>query len=200
MDVGFDLDMTLIDSRPGIVASFAALTAETGVFVDAAVVCSRLGPKLEEELAHWFPADEIDAAADAYRRHYDRECRTGTTAMLGARELVEDVRTHGGRVVVVTAKSLALALVCLETVGIHADAVAGWCHGDEKAAALRDHGADVYVGDTAPDMEAARAAAAYAVGVTTGPHDAATLTRAGADVVVPDLCAARAAIALLAQW
>ena len=56
MTVGFDLDMTLVDSRPGIRASMRALTEETGVPVDVDVVINRLGPKLEWELAHWFPA------------------------------------------------------------------------------------------------------------------------------------------------
>ena len=32
--VGFDLDMTLIDSRPGIAATYRALSEETGVPVD----------------------------------------------------------------------------------------------------------------------------------------------------------------------
>ena len=36
--VGFDLDMTLIDSRPGIAATYRALTAKTGVHVDADLV------------------------------------------------------------------------------------------------------------------------------------------------------------------
>ena len=50
--VGFDLDMTLIDSRPGIRAAYQALTAETGVLVDADLAVSRLGPPLRAELRH----------------------------------------------------------------------------------------------------------------------------------------------------
>jgi phosphoglycolate phosphatase len=34
MIVGFDLDMTLIDSRAGIAAAYRALTARTGVHVE----------------------------------------------------------------------------------------------------------------------------------------------------------------------
>jgi phosphoglycolate phosphatase-like HAD superfamily hydrolase len=49
--VGFDLDMTLIDSRPGIREAYLALTAETGVFVDADLAVSRLGPPLRTELS-----------------------------------------------------------------------------------------------------------------------------------------------------
>ena len=33
--VGFDLDMTLIDSRPGIAATYQELSARTGVAIDA---------------------------------------------------------------------------------------------------------------------------------------------------------------------
>lgn len=39
--VGFDLDMTLIDSRPGIKAAFLALSAETGFAIDADLAISR---------------------------------------------------------------------------------------------------------------------------------------------------------------
>lgn len=45
--VGFDLDMTLIDSRRAILATWAALAAETGVPVDLAGVDRRLGAKLK---------------------------------------------------------------------------------------------------------------------------------------------------------
>ena len=57
--VGFDLDMTLIDSRRAIMASFARVAADTGVPIDPAAVDSRLGIKLEDELAFWFPADQV---------------------------------------------------------------------------------------------------------------------------------------------
>lgn len=45
LTVGFDLDMTLIDSRPGIKAAYEALVAETGTPIDTDLVVSRLGPR-----------------------------------------------------------------------------------------------------------------------------------------------------------
>ena len=57
--VGFDLDMTLIDSREAILGSFAGVAAETGVSIDPAQVDSRLGIRLEDELAYWLPPEEI---------------------------------------------------------------------------------------------------------------------------------------------
>ena len=196
----FDLDMTLIDSRPGIIASFAALSAETGVPVDGELVCTRLGPKLEDELANWFPLERIPEAAASYRRHYERECVTGTTALPGAVTLAAEMRARGDRVVVVTAKAGSAAHVCLRTVGIEYDDVAGWCFGTEKTEAIVARGASVYVGDTVTDIAAGRAAGVLTLGVTTGPDDRAALARAGADIVVDELSEARDALAALGQW
>ena len=66
--VGFDLDMTLIDARRLILESFARLAADTGVAIDPAGVDRRLGIKLRDELAHWFPPGEIEHAVRIYRR------------------------------------------------------------------------------------------------------------------------------------
>lgn len=70
LTVGFDLDMTLIDSRPGIRAAYQALSAETGIYIDADLAVTRLGPPLELELAHWFPAARIQEMGDRYRAIY----------------------------------------------------------------------------------------------------------------------------------
>ena len=61
LTVGFDLDMTLIDSRPGIRACYQALSERTGTYIDADLAVTRLGPPLAEELINWFPAEEIAA-------------------------------------------------------------------------------------------------------------------------------------------
>jgi len=186
--VGFDLDMTLVDSRPGIRASMSALARETGVPIDVDVVVGRLGPKLESELAHWYPAEQVDAIAARYRELYWDDCvGEGTLLLPGARAAVDAVRTHGGQVVVVTAKTAPLALRCLAAVGIDAYAVAGHVHGDEKRDALIEHGVGIYVGDTVADVRAAIDASALAVGVTTGPDGARNLVAADADLVLDSL-------------
>jgi phosphoglycolate phosphatase len=185
--VGFDLDMTLIDSRPGIAATLRAITAETGVPVDADVVVGRLGPKLEEEMANWFPADQVLAVSDRFRELYSTLGVPGTLALPGALDSVRSVRAAGGRSVVVTAKYEPNAHLCLAEVCLEVDVVVGWRHGPGKTDALIEHGAAVYVGDTPPDMVAAGAAGAVAVGVTTGPHPRDELLDAGADVVLESL-------------
>lgn len=189
LTVGFDLDMTLIDSRPGIRAAYRALSAETGTYIDADAAVTRLGPPLEEELARWFPEDEIPAMADRYREIYPDHAIEPTPAMPGAREAVAAVQAMGGRAIVVTAKHEPNARLHLGHLGIEPDAVIGWLWAEAKAGALREHGAQVYVGDHVGDVRGARTAGALSVAVPTGPCPEPELRAAGADVVLPDLTA-----------
>ena len=185
--VGFDLDMTLIDSRRAILAAFAGVAADTGVPVDPAGVVSRLGIKLEDELAHWFPPGEVEQAVRIYRTHYPRLAGPLTSRLPGAAEAIAAVRAAGARAVVITAKYERTARLSLEGVGLSADELFGDAHGPEKAAVLKDIGAAVYVGDTPADMAAGVAAGARAVGVTTGSFSAADLRAAGAAHVLSSL-------------
>ncbi|WP_267242620.1 HAD family hydrolase [Streptomyces sp. PR69] len=185
--VGFDLDMTLIDSRPGIHACYRALSAETGVPIDADLAVTRLGPPLEQELAHWFPAERVQAMADRYRELYPAYAIEPALVLPGAREAVAAVQELGGRAVVVTAKHEPNAKLHLAHLGIYPDAVIGWLWAEAKAEALRAHGARVYVGDHTGDVRGARAAEALSVAVPTGPCAADELRAAGADVILADL-------------
>ncbi|MCL2553144.1 MAG: HAD family hydrolase [Actinomycetia bacterium] len=186
LTIGFDLDMTLIDSRPGIKAVYDALVAETGVPIDTDLVVTRLGPPLDEELANWFPAEEIPAMGDRYRALYPDYAIAPTPAMPGALDAVAAVRGAGGRPVVVTAKYGPNARMHLDHVGIDAE-VRGWLWAEAKAEALVEWGASIYVGDHVGDVRGARKAGALSVAVATGPCDAGQLREAGADVVLDDL-------------
>ncbi|MFF0964412.1 HAD family hydrolase [Streptomyces sp. NPDC003703] len=189
LTVGFDLDMTLIDSRPGIHACYVELSARTGTHVDADLVVTRLGPPLEDELVNWFPADRVEAVADLYRELYPATAVAPTLALPGAREAVAAVRKAGGRAIVVTAKHEPNARLHLEHLGIEPDAVIGGLWAERKAEALRAYGAGVYVGDHVGDVRGARAAGALSVAVATGPCDERELAEAGADVVLGALTA-----------
>jgi pyridinium-3,5-biscarboxylic acid mononucleotide sulfurtransferase len=187
--VGFDLDMTLIDSRPGIRAVYDALAAETGTFIDSAAAVGRLGPPLDDELARWFPTEELDAIGDRFRALYPDLAITPTGPLPGAAAAVAAVRATGGTTLVITGKYEPNARLHLAHLGIEADTVLGWCWGPGKTEALLEHGATVYVGDHEADMRAAAAAGALAVGVPTGPATEQELVAAGADVVLDDLTA-----------
>jgi phosphoglycolate phosphatase len=187
LTIGFDLDMTLIDSRPGIHACYQALSARTGTYIDADLTITRLGPPLAEELVNWFPAEEVEAVADLYREMYPTHAIAPTPAMAGAREAIAAVREAGGRAIVVTAKYEPNAKLHLSHLGIEPDAVIGGLWAEGKAEALREYDAGVYVGDHTGDVRGARAANALSVAVATGPCDADELREAGAAVVLTDL-------------
>ncbi|MEJ3749724.1 HAD hydrolase-like protein [Actinomycetes bacterium KLBMP 9797] len=197
--VGFDLDMTLIDSRPGIAAAYRQLTARTGVYVDAEAAVRRLGPPLRDELRRWFPPDQVEDAVDAYRSLYPDYAVEPSVLLPGAAEAVRTVRAVGGGVVVVTSKLGRLARLHLDHVGLEVDAVAGDLFAEGKAAALAEYGVRLYVGDHVADMVAARTAGIPGIGVTTGPCSADELRAAGAQAVLTELTRFPEALATLRQ-
>jgi len=190
--VGFDLDMTLVDSRPGILATLDALEAESGAPVSGPqVLDALLRRNLDLEMADRFPEVEARRLSDRFRTLYADVGVPGTELLPGAAEAVAAVRGHGGRVVVVTAKYEPNARRCLDRVGLRVgheiDALDGWRYGPGKTAALVEHGVAAYSGDTPNDVRAALAAGAHMVAVATGPHPAHELEAAGAPDVLDSL-------------
>jgi phosphoglycolate phosphatase len=185
--VGFDLDLTLIDSRAAIMASWRAVSAETGVAIDLAEVDRRMGIKLEDEVPFWFPPAKHGRAAECYRRHYVRLAPGLTSLLPGAAEAMAAVQAAGERAVIITAKHPVSVQPSLAAVRLAPDEVFTHVHGPEKSAVLLALHAAAYVGDSPPDMAAARQAGAVAVGVTTGSFTAGELRAAGADVTLAGL-------------
>ena len=185
--MGFDLDMTLIDSRPGVAATFAELNRVLGTSIPGDELAERLGPTLETEMAAFFPPEEIPAICDRYREIYATIGVAGCSRLPGADAALAAVTALGGRTLVVTAKFEPNAHRCLRAVDLEVDHVVGWRHGPQKGETLLEHGALAYVGDTPPDIEAARVADAIAVAVPTGPWTGEQLLGHGADVVLGSL-------------
>ena len=185
--VGFDLDMTLIDTRPGVSATLDALAAGHGVELDVEEMSGRLGPPLSQLLAPYVPADRIDELVEDFRARYPDHAIAPTTALAGAHDALEAVRRHGGTCVVVTGKYTPNATLHVEALELGVDHLVGEVWGVGKAAVLTEHGATVYVGDHVHDVEGARAAGAVSVSVLTGSCTEQELRDAGTDVVLRDL-------------
>jgi phosphoglycolate phosphatase len=185
--VGFDLDLTLIDSRPGIAATFRALSKRTGVYIDADAAVTRLGPPLDVELALWFEPDRVEAAADGFRELYPNSAIATSPLLPGVTDAFAAVRALGGRIVVITGKYEPNARLHLDHLGLVVDEVVGWAWAQGKVDAMLEHGVSVYLGDHPADMAAARAVPAAAIGVLTGEHGEHELRAAGADEVFGDL-------------
>ena len=185
--VGFDLDMTLIDTVPGFAATLRALGGELGVDFPVDRMTTRLGPPLEHLLAEHLAEEAIAAAGDRFRALYPDHAITLVPALAGAHEALAAVRAHRGRVVVVTGKYPANARLHVDHLGLDIDHLDGWVWGVGKAEALRREGATVYVGDHVHDVAGARAAGALSVSVLTGGCTREELLAAGTDVVLEHL-------------
>lgn len=100
--VGFDLDMTLIDSRRGVARAIDVVAAEFGLELRGAELAERLGPPLGMILADGgAPEELIPELVGRYRELYP-DVVAEVPAMDGAEAAVEAVVGAGGRVVVVT--------------------------------------------------------------------------------------------------
>jgi pyrophosphatase PpaX len=192
----FDLDGTVIDSGAIILASMrhAVETVVGGEWSDHELMKAVGGPGLEAQMVALDP-DRVDELVSVYRAH--NEPLHDTLEYCANIDVVlDELKQRGHRLGIVTAKrrvtvELAFARLPLEQLF---ETVVG---GDETARhkpdpeplllALERLGATApnaaYVGDSPFDMQAARAAGLYAIGVSWGRiHSADTLT--DADVIV----------------
>lgn len=190
--VGFDLDMTLIDTRPGFAACLGALGEETGLTFDVESLVSQLGPPLDLMLAPELPhlsAGDIAGLVDRFRALYPGTAVPPTLALPGAHESLAAVRSHRGRTLVVTGKYTPNARLHTEALGFDVDVLVGEVWGHGKGPVLVEHDATVYVGDHVHDVEGALEAGIHSVSVLTGGCTENEFLAAGTHTVLPDLTA-----------
>jgi len=189
LTVGFDLDLTLVDSHERIISAYIRALRDLGVEVSIDDLVPHLGIPLAHTAAAVAPAVDADALVLRYRHYYDEPDAPRTRPMPGAVDALRCVRSAGGRTVVVSAKFTPAVHNALAEAGLTelVDVVYGELFAKDKATALIAEGASIYVGDHPGDIAAAQAANAYAVGVTTGANDEAALLAAGAAVTFTSL-------------
>ncbi len=187
--IGFDLDMTIVDSSDAIVDGVAAVGRRWDVPIDEVWLRSTIGLPLDVVFAELAPHVPYDEALEIYRARYLTHGLVMHHVLPGAREALETVVADGFEILVVSAKKDTHVRAVLEHVGLDhlVAAVVGERFGDGKSEALRSARAEVYVGDHPGDVVGGRGAGALAVAVATGPTTAEELAAAGADVVMDDL-------------
>ena len=124
----FDLDGTLTDSAPGVVASFRhALTAVGAQVPDGDLAAMVVGPPMAATLESLGLGDRADDALVAYRADYTDRGWSMNRLYGGIVELLSDLRAAGVRKAVATSKSEPTAVRILEHFGIaeHFEVIAG---------------------------------------------------------------------------
>ncbi len=105
----FDLDGTLIDSAPAILASFAAAFAQTGMAPARRIDESVIGPPLPETLQLLSGSDDpalIARLADAFNASYDSTGYQATAAFAGVGELLAQLKAAGLSLAIATNKRI----------------------------------------------------------------------------------------------
>jgi phosphoglycolate phosphatase-like HAD superfamily hydrolase len=120
-DVGFDLDMTLVDSAAAIVDAVRFTCARFGVNADETAVRAGLGLPLDQVFPEWISDVPYDEALVIYRERYLDVGIDLTRALPGADAALASVRASGGSVLVVSAKHSTHVSASLAAVGLVAD-------------------------------------------------------------------------------
>jgi phosphoglycolate phosphatase len=117
----FDLDGTLVDSEPGILASVSAVGEWLNQPLPPAETLQRfLGPPLQD----WLPLvfgigdEQVDEAVAVFRRAYGSSGIYECTVYAGVPGMLADLRSAGLRLAVATSKTRPLAEQMLTHVGL----------------------------------------------------------------------------------
>ena len=177
----FDLDGTLVDSGPIILASYRHATCSVlGLDVPAAELMALVGgPGLLEQM-RLFSAERADELVSVYRAH-NEPLHAGLLAFPGIEAALHALKAQGRRLGVVTAKRKPTVELAFAAVGIGDlfDVLVGsedterHKPGPEPILRALDllgasAGDAAYVGDSPYDISAARAAGVHAIWVSWG--------------------------------
>jgi pyrophosphatase PpaX len=209
----FDLDGTIADTLPLIYEAFdAALQPVTGRGYRDDEIRALFGPPDNQIIGALVPEPENEAAFRRYVETYEREHNRLVTAFHGIDEVMRLAADAGTKLGVVTGKSRQTALFTLEALGmlpvfgaVYAgdDVERQKPHPEAVIKILSDLGhvpetPGAFVGDSAADVEAGRAAGLVTIAVTWGSPDHDQLFAAGPDGIVSS--AKELAMALGLEW
>jgi phosphoglycolate phosphatase len=196
-----DLDGTLIDSQPGILASCLAALRALGHEPDETLDIKRaIGPPLEDimrVLLQPYGDDRIGEAVAAYRQHYGESGFLGSDPYPGIGSALKEMQLAGLRIYLATSKRETFARRILHHLGFatYFDGIYGSVPGGELdhkpellAHILSQHNVlpshSLMVGDRRYDISGAHAAGMRGLGVLWGYGTRDELETAGADQLV----------------
>ena len=180
----FDLDGTLLDSAPGILAAAEYAIGEMGYPVpDKATLATFIGPPIEVSLerAAGMRGDDIRRAAQIFRASYQNDHLLKATPYAGIFELFEGLVARGIKPAVATYKRESYALPLLRHFGFDrytdilygSDAEGKLTKSDIIKKCIRDAGVTdmgrvLMIGDTVHDAKGAATLGIPFLGVTYG--------------------------------
>ncbi|AOD16041.1 HAD family hydrolase [Xanthomonas fragariae] len=206
----FDLDGTLVDSEPGIVASIVHAFDEVGQpRPSAQTLRAWIGPPLRDSFNECFPDDPelVQRVLASYRGRYDAVGWTELSVFDGIDNVIASLHRAGHRLAVVTSKNERYARRIVEHLPFGAcfEEVIGASEDGERrfkpgliAEALRRLNIEktgcVMIGDRRMDIDGANHHGIHSIGVLWGFGDEAELRAAGAGAIAHEPAELRALI------
>lgn len=189
----FDLDGTLLDTQEAIFYSFTKLfehySPQTEVTKE--ILNSVLGPTLESSIRKYFPKEDTSKLVEEYRRYNVEAHKTLVKPMDGCAELLAKLTEEGYRMAIVSTKRKETVELGLDQFGLkdYFEVILGSeevenskpdPEGLFEACRIMKASKDnaVYIGDSATDIEAARRAGMYSIGVIFNPDRKQALQQA----------------------
>jgi phosphoglycolate phosphatase len=202
--IAFDLDGTLVDTAPDLIATLNVLLARKGLpEVDEATLrvmigggARRLTERALSDRGITLPKEELDRLHAEYLRHYEAHIVDRSRPFSGLEAALDALSARGWRFAVCTNKLERLSVLLLERLGLKHRFVT-ICGQDTFATQKPDPdvlrqtiaraggriGHAVMVGDSATDIDMARAASIPVVAVDFG-YSETPVSQLGADRII----------------
>lgn len=116
----FDLDGTLIDSSPSILAGFSAALAQHKIEAKLPLTAAIIGPPLKETLSQLAGSKDaalIDSLANAFKAFYDTEGYKATEVFPGIDSMLRDLHAESVQLHIATNKRLLPTQLILQHFG-----------------------------------------------------------------------------------
>ena len=177
----FDLDGTIIDSAPGIAATFSYTLAQYGVTCTPEQLRSFMGPPLRDSFSRVVAPEYVERCIDIYRERYAQDGSFRCSAYPGVEKLLHQLKKDGWILCLATSKLREEAQRILVRLNLAQcfDVISGSAADgsiDTKADVIRDVLSNplmrgkraVMIGDRSHDMEGAAQCGLPAIGVSYG--------------------------------
>lgn len=197
----FDLDGTLIDSKPGILTAIRKTLGAFDVPYTEEIIDQMVGPPFRISMRELLGIEDmsfIEKLIEVYRGHYKAGDWRGCSVYDGAEDMLVALKREGYTLGLATSKPLQYTTIIMEELGLdkYFDYVGG-ATGDATAElktdvinvvlerlGVTDLDGVLMVGDRLYDIEGAKASGVDSMGILWGYGDRAELSDAGADFVL----------------
>lgn len=166
--VGFDLDMTLVDSSEAIVQTSLKVLKNFSAEVDHEEIYESVGLPIKESFKKWVGVEYLEAYQQ-YVSEYQNSGYRLSTSLPGAKLLLDTLIVNGVRVIVITAKNPKSAEIQLSHLKIPFTLLVGDVFREGKTQAMTKTGCIEYVGDHIEDYLASCGAGIPFIGVNSNP-------------------------------